>query len=321
MNLDSVKIFCDVVRMKSFSRAARANNVSQSAASQAVLQIERRLGVRLIDRSRRPLTLTPEGRIYYNGCRDLISRYLWVEEQVRSLHQTASAKIGVASIYSVGLYDLNRIVQAFQATHPEVTIQIEYLHPEEVERRVLEDEADLGLLSMARPSREIEVIPWRDEPMVLVCEPAHWLARREMVQLDDLEGVPFVAFEAELAIRRYLDRALREASVTVREMMALDNIESMKRAVEAGSGVSILPLPTVRREVQAGTLVAVPIVGTPLVRSLAIIHRRKRNLSLAAGEFVSALRHADHPDDQPVPAPAPSGNTPQPPILSSTVVP
>src|SRR5580658_7867049 len=113
MQLESLKIFCDVVRWASFSRGAAENGISQSSASQAVHQLEVRLGVKLIDRSKRPLVLTPSGRIFYEGCKDVIGRYLELENRVKALddaHNKALddahnvvGTVRVASIYSVGL--------------------------------------------------------------------------------------------------------------------------------------------------------------------------------------------------------------------------
>src|ERR1700733_4598005 len=101
VHLKWLKVFCDVVRQRSFSRAAGENDMSQSAASQLVHQLEERLGVKLIDRSKRPFVLTPEGEVYYDGCRSVMERYGALEDKVRTLHQEVAGCVRVASIYSV----------------------------------------------------------------------------------------------------------------------------------------------------------------------------------------------------------------------------
>src|SRR6185312_15375775 len=93
MHLKGLKVFCDVVGWRSFSRAADENGISQSGASQVVNQLERRLGVKLIDRSKRPFVLTPEGETYYEGCRKLVQRYDALEDQVRTLHEEVSGRV------------------------------------------------------------------------------------------------------------------------------------------------------------------------------------------------------------------------------------
>jgi DNA-binding transcriptional LysR family regulator len=120
MQLEALKIFCDVVRWASFSRGALENQISQSSASQAVHQLELRLGVKLIDRSKRPLVVTPQGKVYYEGCKDLVGRYLEVENRVKALEDEHNVvgTVRVASIYSVGLNHMSQYVRTFAELHP-----------------------------------------------------------------------------------------------------------------------------------------------------------------------------------------------------------
>ena len=150
MHLKSLKIFCDVVSRRSFSRAANENSISQSGASQAVHQLEERLGVQLIDRSKRPFVLTYEGQAYYDGCRAIVQRYFELEDEVRTLHDEVAGRVVVASIYSVGLHHMNQFLQEFLAKHPQTNVRLEYLHPDRVYEAVTNDHADLGLVSYPR---------------------------------------------------------------------------------------------------------------------------------------------------------------------------
>src|SRR5947208_12842808 len=131
MQFESLKIFCDVVRWASFSRGAMENDISQSSASQAVHQLELRLGVKLIDRSKRPLVLTPHGKVYYEGCKDLVGRYLEIESRVKALEneQNVVGTVRVSSIYSVGLHHMSRYVARFHQIYPGANCRLEYLHP------------------------------------------------------------------------------------------------------------------------------------------------------------------------------------------------
>ena len=118
MHLKSLKVFCDVVGRRSFSRAASENGISQSGASQIVNALEEHLGVKLIDRTKRPFVLTPEGEVYYEGCRKLVQRYFALEEEVKTLHEEVAGKVSVASIYSIGLSHMNRFVQRPTSRQP-----------------------------------------------------------------------------------------------------------------------------------------------------------------------------------------------------------
>jgi DNA-binding transcriptional LysR family regulator len=302
MQLESLKIFCDVARWASFSRGAEENDVSQSTASQAVHQLEVRLGVKLIDRSKRPLVLTPLGKVYYEGCKDLVGRYLEVENRVRAMADdpTVVGTVRVASIYSVGLAHMSQYVKTFGELHPGAKVRLEYLHPTRVIESVASEGAELGLISYPRRWPDLTVIPWRDEEMVLAVYPSHRLAAEEAVAVGRLDGETFVGFDADLSIRRAIDRFLRHHDVSVRVALEFDNIENIKRAVEVQAGVAILPAPTVAREVGAGTLVAVRIDGQDplhrLSRPLAIVHRRGHPLSSTAARFLELLTNEGPPE-------------------------
>lgn len=296
MQLRSLKIFCDVVRQRSFSRAAEDNSISQSGASQTVHQLEQRLGVKLIDRSKRPFVLTPEGEVYYEGCRGLVERYFALEDKVRTLHREVAGRVRVASIYSVGLHHMNRSIQAFMSQHPKANVRLEYLHPNRVYESIESDKADLGLVSYPRSSRTISALAWRSEPMALVCSPDHRLARQRMIELESLAGESMVGFDDGLTIRHEIDRVLNLRHVEVRVVMEFDNIETIKRAIEIGTGVGLLPLPTVAREVEVGTLVAIPLSGGELVRPLGIICRRGKELNSTAKRFIEVLQAENRAD-------------------------
>jgi DNA-binding transcriptional LysR family regulator len=291
MQLESLKIFCDVVRWASFSRGARENGISQSSASQVVHQLEVRLGVKLIDRSKRPLVPTAHGKVYYDGCKELVGRYLEVESRVKALEdeRNLAGTIRVASIYSVGLHHMSRYVERFRQAYPDAEVRIEYLHPTRVIESVIGGDAELGLVSFPRKWPELTVIPWREEEMVLAVHPSHRFAKLDEVDPEQLDGETFVGFEAELPIRRAVDRFLRKHGVHVRVALEFDNIETIKRAVEVPSGVAILPAPTLAGEVKSGTLHCVRFKDRRPTRPLAIIHRRSEQLGLAASRFLELL--------------------------------
>lgn len=290
MQLKALKVFCDIVHRRSFSRAADDHGISQSGASQMVHHLEEELGVKLIDRSKRPFVLTPEGEVYYEGCRKIMHRYRALEEEVRTLHQDVAGRVTVASIYSVGLSHMDRFVQKFLSRHPKANVRLQYQHPDKVYDLVDNDQVDLGLVSYPKSSRTIKANAWRVEPMVLICSPEHHLAEESCLPLDALEGVSIVGFDEHLKIRREVDRVLDSADVEVNVVMEFDNIETIKRAVEINAGVSLLPAPTVAREIEAGSLVAIPLDGQPLVRPLGIIQRKGTELGKTARLFLKMLR-------------------------------
>jgi DNA-binding transcriptional LysR family regulator len=294
MQFESLKVFCDVARHRSFSQAAQVNGVTQSAASQVVSLLERQMGVQLIDRSTRPLQLTSFGQTYYEGCKALWEQYIELEAGIRTAQAQLARTVRVAAIYSVGLGDMGQCVQQFEAEHPDVRVHLEYLHPNRVYEKVQDGTADLGLVSFPRKAPKLVVMPWREEEMVLACSPVHPLAPSLAVRPSQLQGVKFIHFDRDLTIRRELDRFFRENGVAVDVAMEFDSIENIKKAVEVGAGVALLPEPTLRREVEEHSLVARPLYGARLARPLGIIHRRHLKPSTSARRFVEMLCGVDH---------------------------
>jgi DNA-binding transcriptional LysR family regulator len=297
MQFKALKVFCDIARYRSFSQAATANQLTQSAASQVVRSLEQHMGIQLIDRTTRPLQLTPLGKVYYEGCQGLVEQYLELEASVRQSQAEMDSTIQVAAIYSVGLGDMGQTVERFERLNAGIKVHLEYLHPAKVYERVLEKTVDLGLVSFPRHTRDLVTIDWREEPMVLTCAPAHPLAGQRAVRPAQLAGQKYIGFDRDLVIRREVDRFLREHGSTVDVAMEFDNIENIKKAIEVSAGVALLPEPTLRREVRAGTLVAIPLAGCRLVRPLGIIYARQHQLNTTILRFIDLLRDGEQPGD------------------------
>ncbi len=290
MHIKSLKIYCDIVERRSFSRAADDNGISQSNASQVVHQLEERLGVQLLDRSKRPFVLTPEGGRYFEGARQIVRLYDELEEDVRTLHNASAGRLLVASIYSVGLAHMSLFMRQFSAKYPNAQVRLEYLHPDRVLEVVEQGDVDLGLVSYPEETRTLAAIPWRSEPLVIVCHPNHRFAKASSISFADLSGEPLVAFEAGLRIRSEIDRALLVHHVDTNIALEFDNIETMKRAIEINEGISLLPEPTVAKEIASGTLVKVPLEGEPQTRPLGIVYRRDRPIRELSRNFIDLLR-------------------------------
>ena len=290
MGFESLILFRDIVQTKSLSRGAELNGISPSAASQQLHELEKGLGVSLLDRSTRPLSLTSAGKLYHDLCRDVLRRNEEFRGALDELKIDIEGTVRIASIYSIGLSELSQLEAEFQRRVPRVRLQIDYLRPEKVYESVASDRVDLGLVSYPEPTREISVIAWREEEMVLATAPSHPLAARDAISAVDLEGVDFIAFDEDLPIRREVDRYLRAAGVDVNITMHFDNLQTIKEAIELGSGVSIVPARILRNELLQGRLAAVPIASPGLVRPLGIIHRKKKRFHRAAQSFLDLLQ-------------------------------
>ena len=175
---------------------------------------------------------------------------------------------------------------------PDAQLRVDYLRPEKVYAAVEGDEAGLGLVSYPEPAKEIAVIPWCQEEMVVAVSPDHPLARVREVRPSDLTGLDFIGFDEELPIRREVDRFLRENGVEVNRTLHFDNLQMIKEAVAIGSGVSIVPARVLQAEIEMGRIVAVPMVAPGLERPLGIIYRRRKKFNRATQAFLDLLQDA-----------------------------
>ena len=290
MQYETLKLFKDIAQSRSFSRGAALNSVSQSAASQHVQDLEKWLGTQLLDRTTRPLAVTPAGQLYSDFCRDVLRRKEEFEAALEQMTEQVHGTVRVASIYSIGLSEMAQLQEEFLRREPNSQLAVEYLRPEKVYSAVLADQADLGLVSYAEPSREITVIPWRQEEMLVATAPDHPLARRMELRPADLNGLEFVGFDEDLPIRREVDRFLREKGIEVTRTLHFDNLQMIKEAVAHGEGISILPARIMRDEIMQGRLVAIPLATSKLFRPLGIIHRKKKRFHPVAQAFLELLQ-------------------------------
>lgn len=291
MDLDQLQLFRDIAQTRSISRGAAMNRLTQSAASQAVQEMERRLGVQLLDRSRRPLNVLPAGQLLYDFARDVLRRRQDLLAQLEELKTERNSVVRVAAIYSVGLSEMARLEEEFRRRMPGVRIEVSYLRPEKVYQAVAEDRVDLGLVSYPCSTREVSASPWREEPMVVACNPGHRLARRKSVSVSELSGETLIGFDEDLPISREIERFLREHGVRVQVPLRFDNIQSMKEALRIEQAVAILPLPMLAPDAAEGRLVAVRL-EEPLTRPLGVLQRRRKVLTAAARVFLEVLRQA-----------------------------
>jgi DNA-binding transcriptional LysR family regulator len=301
MNLESLQLYCDIVRLRSFSRGAGEHSISQSAASQTIQQMETDLRVRLLDRSKRPFSVTAEGQKFYETCRTILQSYEETRAEITGGQQELAGTVRVAAIYSVGLHGMSGQMQRFLTHYPRARVRLECLHPHQVVEAVLNDEADLGVLSYPPAKRALSVVHLHSEPMIFVSHPAHRLAKKKKVSPADLAGQPFIAFEASLAIRKAIDRALRKQNVKPNVVMEFDNVETIKQAIIIGTGVSLLPAPSVAKEAGIGTLAAVPFDLPELQRPIGAIYRRNKPLTPAVSRFLELLREDPAAPAVPIP--------------------
>ena len=290
MQIESLKVFCDLAETESFTKAAQINGVTQSAVSQQISSLERQFKSLLIERSKKKFRLTREGQVLYDYSKQIIQSYDALHSKLQEIKDIISGTIRVATIYSIGLHDLPPYIKRFLKDYPTVHVHVEYRRSNQVYEDVLGNVVDLGLVAYPTKDAKLDQVPLRKDPLVLICHPQHPFAKGKTIKLKNLAGQKFIGFEPDIPTRKALDRIFKDHGVDVRHVMEFDNIETVKRAVEIDAGIAIVPQGTVTQEVSQQTLAALQIDDADFYRPLAVIYKRSKVLSPAMRKFIAILK-------------------------------
>jgi DNA-binding transcriptional LysR family regulator len=290
MQIESLKVFCDLADTESFTKAAQINEVTQSAVSQQISSLEKAFKSLLIERSKKKFRLTREGQVLYDYSKQVIATYDALQSKLQEIKDIISGTIRVATIYSIGLHDLPPYLKRFLKSYPTVNVHVEYRRANQVYDDVVGNVVDLGLVAYPQRDPKLEVCALRKDPLVLIVHPQHPFAKSKSVRIKSLSGQKFIGFEPDIPTRKAIDRLLKENSVQVEHVMEFDNIETVKRAVEIDAGVAIVPQGTVIQEVSKQTLAQLALEDGDFFRPLAAIYKKSKVLSPAMKQFLSILK-------------------------------
>ncbi|MCI0745681.1 MAG: LysR family transcriptional regulator [Verrucomicrobia subdivision 3 bacterium] len=290
MQIESLKVFCDLAETESFTKAAQINEITQSAVSQQISSLERQFKSLLIERSKKRFRLTREGQVLYEYSKQILNTYDSMSNKLQEIKDIVSGTIRVATIYSIGLHDLPPYLKKFLKAYPTVNVHVEYRRSNQVYEDVLSNVVDLGLVAYPSKDAKLEIVPLRKDMLVLICHPQHPLAKGKAIKLRELSGQKFIGFEPDIPTRRAIDKILRDQGVQVNVVMEFDNVETVKRAVEIDAGVAIVPQGTVTQEVSKNTLAAIAIEDAQFFRPLAAIYKKNKVLSPAIKQFINVLK-------------------------------
>lgn len=290
MQIESLKVFCDLVETESFTKAAQINSVTQSAVSQQISSLERIFKSLLIERSKKQFRLTREGQVLYDYSKQILQTYSSLDNRMQELKEIISGTIRVATIYSIGLHDLPPYIKKFMQSFPTVNVHVEYRRATQVYEDVYSNVVDLGLVAYPIKDSKLEVVPLRKEPLVLICHPQHPFAKQKTIKVKALAGQKIISFDPDTPTRKALDKILKANNVGVEHVMEFDNVETVKRAVEIDAGIAIIPQGSIAHEVQKQTLSSVTIDDGQFFRPLAAIYKKSRVLSPAMKQFLAVLK-------------------------------
>jgi DNA-binding transcriptional LysR family regulator len=290
MHIEMLKVFCDLADLQSFSRTAEKHLLSQSAISQQLAQLELEHKCQLINRKKRPIELTKAGRLVYQASKDMLDRYEQLKNEINALEKTRISRINVAAIFSIGMHSLPDYVKRFMVHYPDVNVHVEYYSASRIYELVLAGNVDIGLVAVPKKDKRLDVYEFEDEPLVMVCSPKHPLSNEQEIDIHRLQFERYIAFEKDVPTRAWIDSILERYNVVVRPVMEFDNIETVKRAVEINSGLSILPQTAILQEIGSGTIRAIRFSNEEFIRPTGIIVRKGKILGQAGRYFIELLR-------------------------------
>lgn len=290
MQIESLKVFCDLAETESFTKAAQINQVTQSAVSQQISSLERQFKSLLIERSKKKFRLTREGQVLYEYSKQIIQTYDSLHSKLQEIKDIISGTIRIATIYSIGLHDLPPYIKKFLKTYPTVNVHVEYRRANQVYEDVVGNVVDIGLVAYPVKDAKLEVVNLRKDKLVMICHPQNPLGKNKTIKFRDIAGLKFIGFEPDIPTRKAIDRILKEHGVAVQNVMEFDNIETVKRAVEIDAGISIVPQGTIVQEIAKQTLHAAQFDEAELYRPLAAIYKKNKVLSPAMKQFLAILK-------------------------------
>ena len=293
MHVENFKIFSDLVESESFSRSAKLNGITQSAVSQQLRSMEKHFSILIVDRSQKQFRLTREGQKLYESAKEILYLYEKLNSELQEMKKVISGTIHISTVYSIGLHELPPYVKAFLTKYPEVNIRVEYRRANNVYEDILTNSIDLGLIAYPQQHKQLEVLPFHDDILVLVVSPEHPLAGKKNITLQEIADQKFIGFEPDIPTRKATDQIFKDESIEMEPVMEFDNVETVKRAVEINAGIAILPQTTVTREEAQGLLKVIKFKNKTYKRPLALIHRKGRALTPAMKKLIDLLTSKD----------------------------
>jgi LysR family transcriptional regulator, transcriptional activator of the cysJI operon len=290
MQIDSFRVFRDLVESESFSKAAQMNNITQSAVSQQIRAVETRFHIPLIERSSKRFALTREGDMLYQASKEIIAQFDSLQHQFNEMRNIVSGSIRIATVYSIGLHELPPYLKRFLKEFPNVNVHVEYRRSNQVYEDIQSGTCDLGLVAFPVQKKNLKTEAFKKDRLVVICSPTHPLASKQEVEVKDLAHHKFIGFEPDIPTRRAVDKMFRDTDLDTKPVMEFDNIETVKRAVEIDAGISIVPRATIEQEVKGGSLCAIEFKNKPYYRPLGIIYKSGRMLSPALKRFLKNLK-------------------------------
>jgi DNA-binding transcriptional LysR family regulator len=289
VQLQDLGTFVTVATERSFSVAAKKLHRTQPAVSQAIRRLEEELGERLFDRSSRNGALTESGRLLLDYANRLLRLATDAEEAVRELQQVRRGRV-VIGANEAAVHTLLPYLETFAQQHPQAVVEVRRIPSRQMATEILNRAVDCGVLTFQPAGRGLQAIPLGSDELVMLAHPSHPLAGRRRVSIEEVGRETVIAHNDPSPARERVLRAYERRHTPINIQISLPSLDGIKRAVERGIGVAVLPRRCALTEIALGQLVAVKVPELSSARQIRLVYRRGGELSHAAGAFLDIVR-------------------------------
>ena len=291
IDLFYLKTFVAVTRTRSFRVAAERNFVTQPAVSQHIRILEKKLDTVLFERRGKNVVLTSAGETFLPYAENILKQYEEAQTRVRELDNKFGGTIRIATIYSIGLYELKTVVQKFLKKYPQVKLHLEYQKSSAIYEMVLNRTVDFGMVSFPQKKDGIVAETFAEDELVLAQSPQKRFIRQRTINLKGMNGVGFIAFAVSTPTGKVIQKFFTDNNIRPAVLHEYDNIELIKSAVVLGLGCALVPRKTILREVNDKTLEILRVRGLSLQRPIGILYPRGKVFTKTSRTFYEMLTH------------------------------
>ncbi|MHB8454029.1 MAG: selenium metabolism-associated LysR family transcriptional regulator [Acidiferrobacterales bacterium] len=284
-----LQVFHTVARLLSFTKAAETLHMTQPAVTFQIRQLEEHFNTRLFDRTHNRISLTAAGERVYEYAEKIIALYGEMDSRVRELTGDVSGILIIGASTTIAEYVLPGLLGEFQRRYPDVNVRLSVSNSLGIVHLVENNSVDVGIVESAVTNKNLAVeVCWHDE-LVFICPPHHAMSKKTLITVQEIAGLPFLCREEGSGTREVIGDYLSQNGIPLQDLnlcMEFGSPESIKSAVEAGLGVSIVSRATVGKELKLGTLVALPLKPA-LERPFSFVHQRQKFRLRAVEEFMN----------------------------------
>ncbi|HZD32812.1 MAG TPA: LysR substrate-binding domain-containing protein [Candidatus Angelobacter sp.] len=292
INLDQLRIFQAVAQKRNFTRAAEAVHLTQPGISKHIKQMEDYFGVPLFDRSGKKVTLTEAGAVLLEATQEIMATIEAAERSIDDLKGLRGGRLRLGSSFPIGVYILPRVLAEFRRRHPAVEVALEIVLSDAIGAKILANEIDLGLASYEPRDPRLVAREFMTDELVVIVPPGHPWGTKRHIAPEDMAGETFIVAARGAGTRTVVEERLKARGVVLPKVLEFGNLEGVKHAVEEGLGASVQARSVAQREVEAGTLHAVPLIGMETAIQFYYVQRKNTHLTHAARELVGLLEAA-----------------------------